>query len=179
MDRRKINIFFLGYTEWFRAESVKVWNDSFHIKLTIPLVRPLSEQDLQGRVLGFFLVITFTWSIISYSGKAFTRRRWMRFQALKPHGVNFTFNRSGTNRVHKVFKAKRDLLNRQKVGSVFSEVRKILIIVLMQCWLTTDSKSTFFKKPRIKTSENAFSLIQSPQHQLLHCCWTKRGFELA
>lgn len=66
MDRRKINIFFLGYTKLFRAESVKVCNDSSHIKLTIPLARPLSDQDLQGRVLVFFLVITFTWS-------AFTR----------------------------------------------------------------------------------------------------------
>lgn len=128
-----------------RAESVKIWNDSSHIKLTIPLARPLPEQDLQGRVLVFFLVITFTWSVIPDSGKAFTRGWWIRFQALKPCHVKFTFNKSGTNRVYKVFKAKKDLLKRQKVGSVFIEVREIIIIVLKQCWLTTDSKGIFLK----------------------------------
>lgn len=90
---------------------MKVWNDSSH-QLAIPLVRALSEQDLQGRVLLYFLVITSTWSVIPDSGKDFTRRQQIRFQALKLHGVKFTFSKFSTDRVYKHFKAKRDLLKR-------------------------------------------------------------------
>lgn len=44
-----------------------------------------------------------------------------------------------------LFKAKRDLLKRWGVGSVFSKMREMIITDLRQCGLTTDSKGIFFK----------------------------------
>lgn len=77
-----------------------------HIKFTIHLVRALSEQDLQGKVLLYFLVITSAWSVIPDSGKDFTRRQKIKFQVLKLHNVKFTFNEFGIERAYKLFKAK-------------------------------------------------------------------------